>query len=165
MKILFYDMGSYTYNDFIYYLKLSGHTCKTVYYHFADKFNDIFFCERFQEYLSADCYDVVISVNFFPLVARLCNERHIKYLSWCYDSPLAEQLEDYFAYDTNYIFLFDRVEAEQYRAAGYQHVYHLPLAVNTRRLASLCFSPKQIAAFQADISFVGQLYDSKEFLP
>ena len=98
MKILFYDMGSYTYNDFIYYLKKAGHTCKTVYYHFPDKFHDDFFCERFSQYLNQDKYDVVISVNFFPLVADLCNEYHIKYISWCYDSPLEERLENYFNY-------------------------------------------------------------------
>ena len=32
MNILFYDMGSYTYQDTLFYLKQLGHTCKTVYY-------------------------------------------------------------------------------------------------------------------------------------
>ena len=160
MKILFYDMGSYTYNDFVYYLKKSGHTCKTVYYHFPDKFQDDFFCERFSWYLNNDTYDVVISVNFFPLVAQICDEHHIKYISWCYDSPLEEKLQDYFGYETNYIFLFDRIEVQEYQKAGYDRVFHLPLAVNTDRLDALAFTPKQIAAHLADISFVGQLYES-----
>ena len=64
-------MGSYTYHDFLFYLKKAGHTCKTVYYHFPDKFHDDFFCERFSEYLSGESCDVVVSVNFFPLVAQL----------------------------------------------------------------------------------------------
>lgn len=160
MKILFYDMGSYTYNDFIYYLKKAGHTCKTVYYHFPDKFHDDFFCERFSQYLNQDKYDVVISVNFFPLVADLCNEYHIKYISWCYDSPLEERLENYFNYETNYIFLFDQMEVLHYQSAGYTRIFHLPLAVNTNRLDSLTFSSEQIASHMADVSFVGHLYDS-----
>lgn len=160
MKILFYDMGSYTYHDFLFYLKNAGHTCKTVYYHFPDKFQDEFFCERFMQYLAETAYDAVISVNFFPLVAKLCNERHMKYISWCYDSPLEERLSDYFDYDTNYIFLFDRVEVLQYRAAGHTRVFHLPLAVNTDRLDSLTFSAAQISAYTSDISFVGNLYES-----
>ncbi|MCI9319131.1 MAG: glycosyltransferase [Lachnospiraceae bacterium] len=160
MKILFYDMGSYTYQDFIYYLERAGHGCRTVYYHFADKFEDDFFLYRFSKYLTETSYDAVVSVNFFPLVAQLCHKYHIKYLSWCYDSPLEDRLKEYFSYETNYIFLFDRVEAAQYQAQGYSHVFHLPLAVNTERLDALTLSPSQSAAWQADISFVGQLYDS-----
>ncbi len=160
MKILFYDMGSYTYEDFIFYLKEAGHSCKTICYHFPDKFNDDFFCERFVQYLNADTYDVVISINFYPLIAKLCHDHQIKYISWCYDSPLDERLQSYFHYDTNYIFLFDRIEVEQYQALGYHHVFHLPLAVNTQRLDSLQFTNQQITNYSADISFVGQLYNS-----
>lgn len=160
MKILFYDMGSYTYQDFIYYLERAGHSCRTVYYHFADKFEDDFFLYRFSKYLTETSYDAVVSVNFFPLVAHLCHKYHIKYLSWCYDSPLEDRLKEYFSYETNYIFLFDRVEAAQYQAQGYPHVFHLPLAVNTERLDALTLPPSRSAAWQADVSFVGQLYDS-----
>lgn len=160
MKILFYDMGSYTYQDFLYYLREAGHQCRTVYYRFSDRFEDDFFVYRFSKYLTEDSYDVVISVNFFPLVARLCHEHNIKYLAWSYDSPLEEGLKEYFSYETNYIFLFDRIEVEQYRSEGYNRVFHLPLAVNVRRLDALSFLPAQIDAWQADVSFVGKLYDS-----
>lgn len=160
MKLLLYDMGSYTYQDFLYYLQKAGHSCKTVYYHFPDKFEDDFFVHRFSGYLTEDSFDAVISVNFFPLVAQLCDKYHVKYISWCYDSPLEDKLKEAFSYETNYIFLFDRIEAAQYRAQGYTRVFHLPLAVNTARLDSLTYSPAQIAAYRADISFVGHLYDS-----
>lgn len=159
MKILFYDMGSYTYQDCVYYLKRLGHVCKTVYYHFPDKYQDDFFCRRFSRYLEEDHYDAVMSVNFFPLVAKLCSKYHIKYLSWCYDSPLEDQLSQYFSYETNYIFLFDRLEAAQYQASGYSQIFHMPLAVNTERLQKLVFSQKQISAYHSDISFVGHLYE------
>lgn len=160
MRILFYDMGSYTYQDFLYYLEKAGHHCKTVYYHFPDKFEDEFFVHRFTQYLTEASYDVVVSVNFFPLVAQLCHKYHIKYLSWCYDSPLEERLKEYFSYETNYIFLFDRVEAAQYQTQGYTQVFHLPLAVNTERLDALTYTPAQAASYRADVSFVGHLYDS-----
>lgn len=160
MRILFYDMGSYTYQDLLHYLKKAGHTCKTVYYRFSDRFEDDFFEYRFSRYLTEGSYDVVISVNFFPLVAQQCRKHNIKYLAWCYDSPLEERLKEYFSYETNYIFLFDRIEVAQYRTEGYTQVFHLPLAVNTQRLDALTFAPAQIAAWQADVSFVGKLYDS-----
>lgn len=160
MKILFYDMGGYTYRDLLFYLQAAGHHCRTVYYHFPDKFEDSFFCERFAGYLTEKHYDVVISVNFFPLVAMLCDQYHIKYISWCYDSPLEDRLKTYFSYETNYIFLFDRNEVSQYQAEGYTQVFHMPLAVNTDRLDSLSYTPAQAASYQSDISFVGHLYDS-----
>lgn len=160
MKILFYDMGSYTCNDFLHYLKKAGHVCRTVYYHFPDKFNDDFFCERFSSYLESDTYDAVISVNFFPLVAQLCNNYNMKYIAWCYDSPLEIRLQEYFHYETNSIFLFDKTEVLQYQASGYSRVFHLPLAVNTDRLDRLTFSPRLVQAYSSDISFVGHLYDS-----
>lgn len=160
MKILFYDMGSYTCTDLLYYLKKEGHTVQTIYYHFPDRYEDAFFCERFASYLQKDTYDFVISINFFPLVAVLCDQYHIKYLSWGYDSPLDERLEKYFDYETNYIFLFDRIETEQYQARGHNHVFHLPLAVNTKRLDAISYTSRQRSMYQCDISFVGHLYES-----
>ena len=153
-------MGSYTYNDLIYSLTKMGHSCQTVYYHFADKYTDDFFIYRFSQYLKNNNYDCVFSMNFFPLIAQLCYQYHIKYISWCYDSPMEENLEKYFYYETNYIFIFDRVEALQYISHGYKNIYHLPLAVNTGRLNCLTFSSSQISAFQTDISFVGRLYNA-----
>lgn len=160
MKILFYDMGSYTAQDIIFYLEKMGHSCKTIYYHFANKYEDAFFCDRFTKELKNEHFDLVFSVNFFPLVAQICYENRIRYVSWSYDSPLDAGLQKYFAYDTNYIFLFDRIEVQNYQALGYEQVFHLPLATNTARLDSLTFTPAQQAKYRADISFVGHLYES-----
>lgn len=158
MKFLFYDMGSFIYRDFKSELEKLGHICKTLYYHFPDKYEDEFFCDRFRDYLLADSYDAVISVNFFPLVAIVCNQMKVRYISWCYDSPLEERLIDFFPLETNYIFLFDRIEVEEYRAKGYHTVFHLPLAVNTKRIDSLLGN--SVGGFYTDISFVGKIYES-----
>lgn len=160
MNILYYDMGGYTSQDFRSFLESAGHHCKTIYYHFPDKFNDDFFCHRFTEYLKENNYDAVISVNFFPLVAMLCHQHHIKYISWSYDSPLEDRLADYFYYETNYIFLFDQLETSKYHAQGYDRIFHLPLAVNISRLDALKFTSTQANLYKADISFVGRLYHS-----
>lgn len=160
MNILFYDMGSYTYQDMLYYLTQMGHNCKTIYYHFHNKYEDDFFCNRLEELLKSAHYDAVMSINFFPLVAKLCHTHQVPYLSWCYDSPLEENLEKYFHYDTNRIFLFDRLETERYRAAGYSQIYHLPLAVNTQRLDQLKFNTAWVQRHSCDISFIGHLYES-----
>lgn len=160
MKILFFDMGSYTYWDILAAFRKMGHSCKTIYYHFPDRYEDDFFEGRMEEYLREDIYDIVFSVNFFPLVAKVCSRRHIRYLSWSYDSPLDERLQDYFPYETNSIFLFDRLEAEEYRKKGFQNVYHLPLAVDVDRLDALLAGKTPLPKYCSQLSFVGKIYDS-----
>lgn len=160
MKILFFDMGSYTYWDILEAFKKMGHSCRTLYYHFPDRYEDDFFEERMEEYLTEDTFDIVFSVNFFPLAAKVCDRRHIRYLSWSYDSPLDERLQDYFHYETNRIFLFDRLEVEAYRKKGYQNVYHLPLAADTDRLDALLAGKAPLPRYCSQLSFVGKIYDS-----
>lgn len=160
MKLLIYDMGSYTVQDLIYYLKNAGHSCRLVVYHFADKFTDPFFVKRFAQHLEEESYQAVISINFFPLVAQICKEYYIPYISWCYDSPIEEQLIPYFSYETNFIYLFDRIEVSQYQEMGYSNIYHLPLAVNTNRLDTITITKQENRKYQCDISFVGKIYES-----
>lgn len=160
MKILFFDAGSYTYWDILAAFKEMGHSCKTVYYHFKDRYEDAFFEERMEQYLAEAAYDLVFSVNFFPLAAKVCKQNHVKYISWSYDSPLDERLQNYFHYETNRIYLFDRLEAVEYQNKGFRNVYHLPLAVNTGRLDTLLKKPMPMQKYRSEISFVGQIYDS-----
>ena len=56
MKILFFDAGSYTYWDILAAFKEMGHSCKTVYYHFKDRYEDAFFEERMEQYLTEAVY-------------------------------------------------------------------------------------------------------------
>lgn len=160
MNILFFDAGSYTYRDILTAFIKMGHNCRTVYYHFPDRYEDGFFEERLEEYLTKEHYDCVFSVNFFPLAAKVCDRCVVRYLSWSYDSPLDERLQNYFHYETNHIFLFDRLEAEEYRKKGYQNVYHLPLAVDTERLDALLHSRAVPKKYCSPLSFIGKIYDS-----
>lgn len=53
MKILFFDMGSYTYRDILSAFQKMGHCRRTLYYHFPDRYEDAFFEERLEERLFA----------------------------------------------------------------------------------------------------------------
>ena len=50
MKILLFDAGSYTYRDVLTAFTKMGHSCRTVFYHFPDRYEDVFFEERLTEY-------------------------------------------------------------------------------------------------------------------
>lgn len=159
MKVLLFDMGSFTYQDIKQELERQGHAVEGMYYHFKDRYADQFFEERIRLELKRKIYDVVISVNFFPLIAVACYEEGIPYVSWSYDSPLDERLSEYFGYDTNRIFLFDREEVNDYNMRGFSNVMHLPLAINSKRLEANRFARDN--KYKADISFVGKIYNSE----
>lgn len=160
MNILLYDMSSFTQSDLIYYLRQAGHKCKNVLYKFKDIYNDEYFCRYFTACLQNAQFDCVISTNFFPLVAKVCYENNIKYLAWSYDSPVAKHHLEYYDYPTNYIFLFDKEEVAYFHNIGLARFYHLPLAVNLKRLRSIAISPKDVQNYSCDISFIGQFYKS-----
>ena len=161
MKLLVLDWGAYTQFDINDTFQRNNITYKQVNYFFNNKNHDDFFYRHFKKYVSSDCYDAVFTVNYFPLVAQVCHESQIKYLSWSYDNPLnVPQIEDTLGYPTNYVFLFDRIQATSYQAKGYSNVYHLPLAVNPYRLNKLSLTTNEHANFSSEIAFVGKLYPS-----
>lgn len=160
MNILLYDMGSFTQQDLIYYLQETGHHCKNILYRPTDRYEDAFFEERFRIYINDGNWDCVMSTNFFPIVARICHEEGLKYLSWIYDCPIDTSQIEYYQYDTNYIFHFDKNETSQINAMGVEHCYHLPLAVNTKRLDQITITSADRTQYCADISFIGNFYDS-----
>ncbi len=63
MKILFFDAGSYTYWDILAAFKEMGHSCKTVYYHFKDRYEDAFFEERMEQYLQRERCEILKRAN------------------------------------------------------------------------------------------------------
>ncbi|MCR4895648.1 MAG: glycosyltransferase [Lachnospiraceae bacterium] len=159
MRILFYDMGSYLYNDILDTLQTMGHYVRTVYYHFDNRCKDDFFYDRFQKKLASEPFDMIFSVNFYPVVAIVANEAKIPYVSWSCDSPLAEELEHYFPLETNRIFLFDREEVTRYQKQGITTVFHMPLAVNAERISAIRFS-EGYRKLGGEVAFVGRLYET-----
>ena len=163
MKILIFEWaaGTFTYRDITGSFETEGISYHTVSYQFRNKNEDDFFEYRFSKVLKEDKYDAVFSVNYFPLVAKCCHKNLIKYLSWSYDNPLdVPSIEKTLGYPENYVFLFDRIQADNYRKKGFDNIYHLPLAVNCARLDRIRLTKKDEELFCCDVSFVGKMYDS-----
>lgn len=161
MRLLLYDMGAYTQQDIMDALDKMGIEYRNVLYKLTDLSEDAYFVRRINELLAKEDFDAVFSVNYYPVLARLCRAAGVPYISWSYDSPLnVENMEDSIWYETNYVFFFDRAECEKYQKKGYQNVFYLPLAVNTERLDKVEISAEDEKKYSADISLVGQLYES-----
>ncbi len=161
MNILFYEWGSYTAGDVVSAFKEAGISCDIYQYVLQNKNSD----ERFEGELGKKIkdgrYDAVFSVNYFPVVASVCYANNMKYISWSYDNPLnVINIEETLDLPTNYVFLFDKMQVNKYQSLGFDNVYHLPLAVNVKRLESIKLSSVDEARLTSDISFVGNLYSS-----
>ena len=161
MRLLLYDMGAYTQQDIMDALERMGIAYDNIFYKLKSVTGDKYFEKRVKELLEKVLYDAILSVNYYPILANICLENEIPYLSWSYDSPLnTEGLEETLGYKTNFAFLFDRIECQNYWRKGYQNVYHLPLAVNVRRLDTIHIAKQEEEKYNAEISMVGQLYDT-----
>ena len=161
MHILIHEYNAYNRTDLADSLINAGIKLSKFTYKFENKNEDEQFISSFFKLLNETHYDAVFSVNYYPLIAECCYQKNIKYISWSYDCPLnVRRIEETLGYPTNYVFLFDRIQASKYLNMGFEHIYHLPLAVNTARLDNMRPSASHIQKYGGDISFVGGLYES-----
>lgn len=162
MRILLYEWSSYLQYDVKWICREQGIEFDTFSWHFADKNEDEKFEEWFQRSVDTKKYDALLSINYWPLLSKVAQKNSIRYLAWCYDNPLnVIRPEDTLGNPVNSVFFFDRVQAEQYRQAGFDTVHYLPLGVNSTRLQKVNLSSADRKKYAADISLVGSLYESR----
>lgn len=162
MKLLVYQWKSYLQYDICELCRERGAAYDLFAWSFSDKNEDEAFVDWFLRNVDAAAYDAVLSVNYWPLLSYVCQKRGIKYIAWCYDNPLnVVRIEETLGNPVNYVFLFDRIQYQKYRKAGYDTVYHLPLGVNSTRMKQLAVSAADDEKYGAQVSFVGQLYESR----
>lgn len=108
-------------------------------------------------------YDIVFSVNFFPVVSEVCNIFQIPYVCWVVDSPVMELYSHSIRNAWNRIFLFDYALFEEFHQENPQGIFYLPLGANYARLDALMESvtTEEQKHFSAEVSFVGSLYTEK----
>lgn len=157
-NILFFRWGSFMDEAIEKTLKKFFIAYKTFDYIFSDWDYDQTFCEKFSEYLKDSIFEKVFSVNFSPLISKICQDFQIEYISWIYDSPIHIRNLDLMRNSCNYIYIFDRGLVEQYKKMGINAI-HLPLAVDTEMF--LKASKRTDEKYKSDISMVGQLYKTE----
>ena len=158
-KILLFEWNAFMQRDLEIELQRFQFDVDYLSYEFKDWDKDEFFYERFIEKIKGKGYACVLSLNFFPVVADVCNELGINYISWVYDSPMHIRRTESLRYDTNHIFVFDRGQMEDLRKKGFSQVYHMPLAVNAKRLEQENLSDSD-GMYTSEIGFVGKMYES-----
>lgn len=161
MRLLIYHKNDYLFHDLCDILNREHVSYDVIPRTFEDKYEDPAFRSWCLENISFSGYDALLSVNYHPILATLCHETRLKYIAWCYDCPLnVVSIEDTLAYETNYVFLFDRRQYLGYHNSGFATVYHMPLGVNSRRISALACVPALARKYSCEVSFVGNLYPS-----
>ena len=162
MKILVYEWSSYLQNDVYDILKEKNIDFSLFSWNFINKNIDNEFEKWFWENVELRQYDALLSINYWPLLSKVCQIKGKKYIALCYDNPLnVEMIEETLDNPVNYVFLFDKVQYATYKNKGIDTVYHMPLGVNSSRLSKLAITKADCEKYKADVSLVGSLYESR----
>lgn len=164
MKLLFYRYGSICEPDIIDSFQELGHTVQEITAEIANK--SLTPQESIQivsSTLLEHPADFVFSINFFPFLSEVCRIFKLPYLCWTVDSPVMELFATSITHSCNRIFVFDLAQYEEISPLNPGHVFHLPLAVNTKQKQRqiLSASAAMRKKFTSDVSFVGSLYTEK----
>ncbi len=160
MKLLLYEWESYLQYDVKEICREMGIQVDSFAWKFADKNVDEAFEKWFGRSVDTRQYDALLSINYWPMLSRMAQRQGIKYIAWCYDNPLnVINPEETLGNPVNYVFFFDRLQAQKYIRTG--TVHYLPLGVNSTRLSKLRLSGQDYDKYRADIALVGSLYESR----
>lgn len=158
MKVLVYKWNSYNQEDVINALSENGCSITLLTLQPCNIEEDEEFTYTVSGKLKAGGYDILFSINFFPVLATACHETGTPYVCWNCDSPLLAMYNNAVFYDTNFIFTFDRSNYEEFKSLGVKHIYHLPLAAgNFNNIL------KHNTSSAYDVSFIGSLYEKNSF--
>jgi len=129
-------------------------------YEFRDWDKDEYFERKFPKHLLKKEYDLVFSINFFPVLSDVCNRYKVMYVSWIYDAPMHIKRVESIGNKVNRLFVFDGGQYKDLREKGYDTVYHMSLGADTMRLDNMVITDEEKRRFSSEISFVGKLYEN-----
>lgn len=103
----------------------------------------------------------VFSVNFQPIIARTCKVFKLPYLSWTVDCPSFQLYSETIRYETNRIFVLDRMQHDKFSPMNPDCIFHLPMGCDVPTWDSVKVTAEEHKWYDCDISFVGSLYSEK----
>ena len=162
-KILMYRWRAYNYLDIKKTFEKMGYEITELWQHLENYDVDEAFAEKLREELRAQTYEFVFTVNYFALIAEVCHEVGIRYVSWTCDNPLISMYHESVFYDTNRIFTFDETNLREFQAMGVKNIYYLPLAVDTDRIDAMLAEYGRQEAYANEVAFVGSLYERNSY--
>ncbi len=166
MKILFIEWESYGYQDIKEAFTEEGHQLvrfpfKVFGHQGEELLHDPETEDRLCTVLHREVPDVIFSVDYYPVISRVCQKEGIRYLSYSYDCPHILLYSETIRNSCNTAYIFDRETYREYHKKGISTVHYLPLAANTKRLDAVDRELPDGFSLGYDVSFVGSLYLEK----
>ncbi len=163
MRILVYRWKAYNYLDIFEAFSNLGYEYVTVEQDLECYDEDPEFEKQLTGLILQEKCDMVFTVNYFALITTVCAGLHIPYVVWTCDNPLISMYNRKVFENCNYFFTFDKTNFLEFTGMGVEHIWHLPLAVNTRRLDFVLENGTDLPAYQNEIAFVGSLYERNSY--
>ena len=174
MHILMYRWKAYNYRDIEQTFLLLGHTVDNIEQELGSYDVSPEFERVIEEKIRGTHYDMVFTVNYFPLISNVCERTGVKYVSWTCDNPLISMYHESVFHACNYIFTFDKTNYLEFRGMGVKHIWYLTLAVDTERMDALLGAPEkperrnatqdsEMRKYRGDVAFVGSLYERNSY--
>ena len=120
------------------------------------------YVEKLSEILKNDSdIGMVFSINYIPVISRVCNLFSVLYVSWIVDSPCFQLYSETLKYPTNKVFCFDYSQYERFHSANLQGVFYLPLGTDVDVWDGIEVTSEEHKKYDCDVSFIGSLYTEK----
>lgn len=158
-----YRWKAYNYRDIEQTFRLLGHTVDNIEQELGSYDVSPEFEQVIEQRIRTNHYDMIFTVNYFPLISNVCERLGVKYVSWTCDNPLISMYHESVFHDCNYIFTFDKTNYLEFKGMGVKHIWYLPLAVDTERLDAVMERADDLAKYQGDVAFVGSLYERNSY--
>lgn len=168
MRILMYRWKAYNYRDIEETFLLMGHTVDNLTQKMGNYDIDPEFETVLRKQMEQVSYDFVFTVNYFAVISNICQELGVKYVSWTCDNPLISMYHESVFHSCNYIFTFDKTNYLEFKEMGVEHIWYLPLAVDTNRMDAVIDgrinpSGTDKRVYAGDVAFVGSLYERNSY--
>lgn len=177
-RILVYHWNAYNYADTVAAFRQMGYDIDVIEQTLKSYDEDEAFENRLEDVLRKNPdYDFVFTINYFGCISEVCHRCGMRYVVWTCDNPLISMYHRSVFYDCNYIFTFDKTNYLEFRQMGVEHIWYLPLAVDTNRIDDL-LAYKQVQTvgqqeglekvpdevrYGNEVAFVGSLYERNTY--
>lgn len=105
----------------------------------------------------------LMSTHLIYNAAMAAYQVDIQYISIIWDAPYIKMYTPFGKLDNCWFSVFDKLDAERFRAAGIKHVLYQPLAVNPKSIQKWKRAEVTCKEYYNDVCFVGSLYSDNAY--
>lgn len=162
MKILMCEFNGLGERGMIHALIRMGHVV-VEYNKKCDNYDtDISYLEDLSKTIDNTNPDIVLSINYLPIVSKVCNVYGKLYYAWIYDCPEIHLYSKSITNIVNRIFIFDKVMFRKFSKVSPKTVFYLPLATEPIEDFDGWISEEEKEKYAHEVTFVGSLYNEKK---